>query len=65
MSISYQASASDSGSMVIQKAFVRSENGKNYVYKDDNGVLKKQEIAVGSIVDSGYNVIVKGGISIG
>ena len=62
VSISYQASA-DSGSMVIQKAFVRSENGKNYVYKDDNGVLKKQEIAVGSIVDSGYNVIVKGGIS--
>ncbi len=62
VSISYQASA-DSGSMVIQKAFVRSENGKNYVYKDDKGVLKKQEIVVGATVDSGYSVIVKDGIS--
>ena len=49
--------------MVIQKAFVRSDNGSNYVYKDDNGVLKKQEISVGATVDSGYDVIVKGGIS--
>ena len=30
--------------MVIQKAFVRNDNNKNYVYKDDNGILKKQEI---------------------
>ena len=36
---------------------------KNYVYKDDNGILKKQEISVGAAVDSGYSVIVKGGLS--
>ena len=32
-------------------------------YKDDKGVLKKQEISVGATVDSGYSVIVKGGLS--
>ena len=62
VTVNYEASSSE-GSMVIQKAFVRSENGSNYVYKDDNGVLKKQEIAVGATVDSGYDVIVKGGLS--
>lgn len=62
VTINYEASTSE-GSMVIQKAFVRSDNGSNYVYKDDNGVLKKQEISVGATVDSGYDVIVKGGIS--
>ena len=62
VTVNYEASSSE-GNMVIQKAFVRSENGSNYVYKDDNGVLKKQEIAVGATVDSGYDVIVKGGLS--
>lgn len=60
--ITYETSSSE-GSMVIQKAFVRSENGKSYVYKDENGVLKKQELTVGSTVDNGYSVIVKGGIT--
>ena len=41
VTINYEASTSE-GSMVIQKAFVRSDNGSNYVYKDDNGLLKKQ-----------------------
>ncbi|MFR7394894.1 MAG: hypothetical protein ACLUTA_06320 [Blautia wexlerae] len=27
--------------MVIQKAFVRNDNNKNYVYKDDKGVLEE------------------------
>ena len=62
VTITYEASSSE-GSMVIQKAFVRSENGKSYVYKDENGVLKKQELTVGSTVDNGYSVIVKGGIT--
>ena len=34
------------------------------MYKDDNGILKKQEIRVGAIVDGGYDIIIKGGISI-
>ena len=62
VTINYEASSSE-GSMVIQKAFVRSDSSTNYVYKDDNGVLKKQEISVGATVDSGYSVIVKGGLS--
>ena len=62
--VELQNSAVDNGSMVLSKAFVKSENGKNYVYKDDNGILKKQEIRVGAIVDGGYDIIIKGGISI-
>ena len=62
VTINYEASSSE-GSMVIQKAFVRSDSSTNYVYKDDNGILKKQEISVGATVDSGYSVIVKGGLS--
>lgn len=62
VTITYEASSSE-GSMVIQKAFVRSENGRSYVYKDENGILKKQELSVGATVDNGYSVIVKGGIT--
>ncbi len=62
VTVNYEASASDN-SMVIQKAFVRSDSSKSYVYKDDNGILKKQEISVGATVDSGYSVIIKGGLS--
>ena len=61
--VELQNSAADNGSMVLSKAFVKSENGKNYVYKDDNGILKKQEIRVGATVDGGYDIIIKGGIS--
>ena len=61
--VEFQNSAVDNGSMVLSKAFVKSENGKNYVYKDDNGILKKQEIRVGATVDGGYDIIIKGGIS--
>ena len=45
VTINYEATTSED-SMVIQKAFVKSDGSKNYVYKDDNGVLKKQEISV-------------------
>lgn len=63
LTITLESSVSGSGSLVIQKAFVRTENGRNYVYKDDNGVLKKQELSVGATVDGGYSIIVKGGIT--
>lgn len=51
------------GSFVLQREFVRTEDGNNYVYKDDNGVLKKQLISVGGNVNGGYYVLVKGGLS--
>lgn len=61
--ITLKTDASKSGKLVISKAFVRSENGMNYVYKDEDGVLKKQYIKVGETVDGGYSVMILGGIS--
>ena len=49
--------------IVLDRAFVRSENGVSYVYKDDNGVLKKQVLSVGGNVNGGYSVLVTGGIT--
>ena len=49
--------------IVLDRAFVRSENGSSYVYKDDNGVLKKQKLNVGGNVNGGYSVLVTGGIT--
>ena len=40
-----------------------TENGVSYVYKDDNGTLKKQILKVGGNVNSGYSVLVTGGIT--
>ena len=53
----------DEDSLVISKAFVKSENGVSYVFKDENGILKKQVLAVGGNVDSGYSVLIKGGLT--
>ena len=54
---------SQSKGIVLDRAFVRSENGNSYVYKDDNGVLKKQQLKVGGNVNGGYSVLVTGGIT--
>ena len=50
------------GSLVVMKAFIRTEHGTSYVYKDHNGTLKKQPVTVGSIVNSGYYAIVTDGL---
>lgn len=47
----------------MDKAFVLTENGTSYVYKDDHGVLKKQALTVGGNVNGGYSVLVKAGIT--
>lgn len=49
--------------IVLSKAFVRTEDGNSYVYKDDNGVLKKQSVSVGGNVEGGYSVLITGGIT--
>lgn len=49
--------------IVLSKAFVRSDNGNSYVYKDDKGVLKKQYLSIGGNVDNGYSVLITGGIT--
>ena len=52
-----------SNGIVLDKSFVRTENGISYVYKDDNGTLKKQILKVGGNVNSGYSVLITGGIT--
>lgn len=63
LSVTLQNSTDDSSLIVLDKAFVRTENGSYYVYKDDNGVLKKQPLTVGGSVNGGSSVLVKGGIT--
>ena len=62
LTITLQSDAQSKG-IVLDRAFVRSENGSSYVYKDDNGVLKKQKLNVGGNVNGGYSVLVTGGIT--
>lgn len=62
LTITLQSDTQSKG-IVLDRAFVRSENGNSYVYKDDNGVLKKQKLIVGGNVNGGYSVLVTGGIT--
>lgn len=62
LTVSLQNNTQQKG-IVLDKAFVRSENGVSYVYKDDNGVLKKQILKVGGNTNGGYSVLVTGGIT--
>lgn len=52
------------GALIIPKAFVRTEDGVSYTYKDVNGILKKQKVTVGANVDGGYSVLIKEGLSV-
>ena len=62
LTITLQSDTQSKG-IVLDRAFVRSENGNSYVYTDDNGVLKKQKLIVGGNVNGGYSVLVTGGIT--
>ena len=62
LTVTLQGTSQQNG-IVLDKAFVRSENGISYVYKDDNGILKKQILKVGGNVNGGYSVLVTGGIT--
>ncbi len=50
-------------SLCIDKSYVREENGKNYVMKDDNGVLKKQYVTVGKLISGGYGIEIISGLT--
>ncbi len=63
LSITLKRTSENSGVIVLDKAFVRSENGKYYVYMDENGVLKKQFLTIGGNVNGGSSVLVKAGIT--
>ena len=48
--------------IILERAFILTENGNNYVYKAENGFLKKSIVRVGSIVNMGYSVMITGGL---
>ena len=51
-------SGKSSGTLTVQKAFVREEGSKKYVYvRDENNKLRKQYIVTGTLSDTGYEVI--------
>ena len=46
------------GTLTVQKAFVREEGSKKYVYvRDENNKLRKQYIVTGTLRDTGYEVL--------
>lgn len=61
--IQLEQQAQSTDGIVLSKAFVRTEDGVSYVYKDDNGVLKKQIVKVKENVNGGTYVLVSGGLS--
>ena len=65
ISMSTTDSNVDSSKIIcIDRAYVRTENGKSYVYKaDENNRLKKQYITTGKIV-YGQQIIIKSGLSL-
>lgn len=63
LTVTLKNQTSSEGSLVLDKAFVLTENGTSYVYKDDHGVIKKQALTVGGNVNGGYSVLIKAGIT--
>ena len=61
--IQLEQQAQSTDGIVLSKAFVRTEDGVSYVYKDDNGVLKKQIVKVTQNVNGGMYVLINGGLS--
>nr|WP_294667342.1 hypothetical protein [uncultured Blautia sp.] len=61
--IQLEQQAQSSDGIVLSKAFVRTVDGVSYIYKDDNGVLKKQIVKVKENVNGGAYVLISGGLS--
>ena len=61
--IQLEQQTQSSDGIVLSKAFVRTEDGVSYVYKDDNGVLKKQIVKVKENVNGGAYVLISSGLS--
>lgn len=53
LTIDTSSEGSDSG-LYIDKSYVRTENGQSYIYKDDNGKLKKQSVKTGKSLWGSY-----------
>ena len=64
-SLELKINTSDNGknsSFYIDKSYVRTENGQSYIYKDDNGKLKKQSVKTGKSLWGSY-VEIKSGLT--
>lgn len=61
LTIDTSSEGSDSG-LYIDKSYVRTENGQSYIYKDDNGKLKKQNVKTGKSLWGSY-VEIKSGLT--
>ena len=61
LTIDTSSEDSDSG-LYIDKSYVRTENGQSYIYKDDNGKLKKQSVKTGKSLWGSY-VEIKSGLT--
>ncbi|MBQ9064310.1 MAG: biotin/lipoyl-binding protein [Blautia sp.] len=57
-----ETEAEEDHSLTINKAFVRSDNGRSYVMKDRDGVLVKQYVRVGKTDSYGYTITITGGL---
>ncbi len=58
-----ETKTSNENEIVLSTAFVRTENGTSYVYKSVDGKLKKSPVKSGGTVNSGYSIMVKGGLT--
>lgn len=61
LTIDTSSEGSDSG-LYIDKSYVRTEKGQSYIYKDDNGKLKKQSVKTGKSLWGSY-VEIKSGLT--
>lgn len=63
VSMTYQAEASEEGTMYLENAFLRSENGEYYVYvRNEEGLLEKRVVQIGDN-SNGYNTVILSGLS--
>lgn len=63
LQLTIDTSSEGSGSgLYIDKSYVRTENGQSYIYKDDNGKLKKQSVKTGKSLWGSY-VEIKSGLT--
>ncbi len=54
------SSENASGGLFIDKAYIRTEKGQSYVYKDDNGKLVKQIVSTGQSLWGSYTEVKSG-----
>ena len=62
LDIKIKEDASASKGIVLENAFVRSENGRKYVLKSVDGILERQYIKVKATVDGGQSSLIGAGI---